>query len=202
VAEGKTVELFTPSSIEAPVLQFKKEKNLPFSLTFGFFNPRKKSFKLYISFYEYLLKKYPQWYHMVIASTHVGDNDSDREFLARYFNSNSILILDFIPNQLLAELISASDLGVFFYPTGIMQNNAGPMAFFSQGKTVLTTYGELTPSSFKQFTIDLAKLDNFDLSDLTKISKLGFKARSYYHSNLSWEIFIKKMYRYLNKLKK
>jgi len=199
VAGEKMLELFTPSSSEPPILKFKKINRRPLSLSFGFFNPRKKSFKTYISFYEYMLEKYPQWFHVVIVSTHVDDKSTDREFLRNYFNSNSILISEFIPNQLLAELISASDLGVFFYPTGIMQNNAGPMAFFSQGKTVLTTYGKLTPSSFKRFTIDYKNLAKYNLSNLHKINRLGSIAQSYYRSNLSWEVFIKELYTFMNR---
>jgi len=199
VAGEKMLELFTPSSSELPILKFRKINRRPLSLSFGFFSPRKKSFKMYLSFYEYMLKKYPQWFHMVIVSTHVGDHNTDREFLGNYFNSDYILLSDFIPNQLLSELISASDLGVFFYPTGIMQNNAGPMAFFSQGKTVLTTYGKLTPSSYKRFTIDYRSLDKFDLSNLHKIKKLGSIAKSYYHHNLSWEVFMKEMYTFVKK---
>ncbi|OGG15939.1 hypothetical protein A3D78_01180 [Candidatus Gottesmanbacteria bacterium RIFCSPHIGHO2_02_FULL_39_14] len=199
IANGKMIELFTPSSIEKPQFYLKKGKNRPLSLTFGFFTPRKKSFKLYIEFYENMLKKYPEWYHIIVASTHVGDSIEEKEFITRLLNSRSILVSDFIPNTLLAELISAANLGVFFYPTGIMQNNMGPMAFFSQGKTVITTYGDLTPSSFKLFTINFDDLRKFDLYDLKIIDRLGRNAKSFYQSNLSWEVFIKKMYSHINK---
>lgn len=200
ISEGKMIELFTPSSIEMPQFYFKKGKQRPLSLTFGFFTPRKKSFKLYVEFYENMLKKYPEWYHIIVASAHVGDSIEEREFIARYFTSPSILVSDFIPNQLLAELISAANLGIFFYPTGIMQNNMGPMAFFSQGKTVITTYGQLTPDSFKKFTLNFSDLKKLNLYDLKRIDSLGGSAKTFYQSNLSWEVFIKKLYSYLNKL--
>lgn len=200
VAKEKMIELFTPSSIELPVLGFQKKSERPLSLSFGFFSPRKKSFKMYISFYEYMLKKYPEWFHIIVVSTHVGHDEKDAQFLSRYFDSNSILVLRFLPNQLLSELISVADLGVNFYPTGIMINNAAPMSFFSQGKTVLTSYGELTPQVYKKFTLDGTKLKDLQLSDITKLQALGKHAKDYYWKNLSWDIFVSKMYAHLSKI--
>src|SRR3989338_9540678 len=198
-ADSKLIELFTPSVIEDPVLKFKKDRQKHFSLSFGFFNPRKKSFKSYLSFYEEMLKKQPDWSHIIIVSSHAGEDSDIRQNLTSFLEAKSILVSDYMPNQLLSELISAADIGVFFYPTGIMQNNMGPMAFFSQGKTVITTYGDLTPSSFKLFTINFDDLRKFDLYDLKIIDRLGRNAKSFYQSNLSWEVFIKKMYSHINK---
>ena len=93
-----------------------------------------------------------------------------------------------------------ADLGVNFYPTGIMINNAAPMSFFSQGKTVITTYGELTPQVYKKFTLDGTKLQDLQLSDTTKLKALGKQAKDYYWKNLSWDVFISKMYSHLTKI--
>ena len=198
-ADGKLIELFTPSVIEDPVLKFKKDRQKHFSLSFGFFNPRKKSFKSYISFYEEMLKKQPDWSHIIIVSSHAGEDSDIRQNLTSFLEAKSILVSDYMPNQLLSELISAADIGVFFYPTGIMQNNMGPMAFFSQGKTVITTYGKLTPPAFKEFTVNFHQAGKFILPDIRKIVSLGSRARTYYRKYLDWEIFIKKMTQFLEK---
>src|SRR3989338_9085023 len=158
LAKNKTIELFTPSFTQPPILGLKKSKMRPVSLAFGFFSPRKKSFKMYTSFYDFMITNYPQWYHIVVASAHTGHDESDALFISRQLSSDSILVLNFLPNSLLSEMISASDMGVCFYPTGIMLNNAAPMAFFSQGKSVITTYGELTPPEFKKFTLDGSRM--------------------------------------------
>lgn len=194
IAKGKMIELATPSFIEQPVLGFVKNSKRPLSLTFGFFSPRKKSFKMYVDFYEYMLSQNPKWYHILVASTHTGHDNSDKEYLSRIFSSDSMLVLDFLPNPILSELISASDLGVFFYPTGIMSNNAAPMSFFSQGKTVVTTYGELTPGEFKKFTLNAENFLDIDFNNGQKFKDLGLHAQKYYQKNLSWEVFIRKIY--------
>jgi len=197
VANEKMIELFTPSFMQLPLLGFQKKLNRPVSLAFGFFSPRKKSFKMYISFYEYMIAKYPDWYHILVASSHTGDDETDTLYISRFLESNSILVLNFLPNALLSELISVSNLGVCFYPTGIMQNNAAPMAFFSQGKSVITTYGELTQPEFKKFTFDGTRLDIIDFSNLKKISALGARAKKYYWRQFSWDVFIKRMHVHL-----
>lgn len=200
IAKDKMIELFTPSSIELPILDFQKKYGRPLSLSFGFFSPRKKSFKLYISFYEYMLKKYPNWFHIIAISRHIGSDENDVQILSRFFESDSVLVQGFLPNQLLTELISVSDLGVSFYPTGIMINNAAPMSFFSQGKPVITSYGDLTPEIYKNFTLDINKIDSLPLSNLRYLKKLGTIAKIYYWKNLSWEVFIDQIYTKLKKL--
>lgn len=200
VAGNKMIDLFTPGSMEQPILQFQKNSKRPLSLAFGFFSPRKKSFKLYIAFYEYMIEKYPDWYHILVASTHTGHDKEDVNSIARFLDSESILVLNFLPNILLSELISASDLGACFYPTGIMLNNAAPMAFFSQGKPVITTYGELTPKEFKQFTLDGVNLAKLEMSNINHLRKIGKSAENYYWKNLSWKVFIQKMYSQLAKI--
>lgn len=198
VAKDKMIELFTPSMIEPPVFEFQKKQSRPLTLSFGFFSPRKKEFNQYIKYYEYMLRKYPEWYHIIVASTHVGHDQGDTQFLSRFFNSKSILVLGFLPNQLLAELVSAADLGVNFYPTGIMINNAAPMSFFSQGKTVVTSFGDLTPKDYKKFTLNFAEIDKTSLSNMKILNNLGKKAHTYYWKNLSWDVFIKKMYAFID----
>lgn len=196
ISKNKMIELATPSFTEKPVLKFTKKSERPLSLTFGFFSPRKKSYKMYVGFYEYMLSHYPDWYHILVASTHTGHENSDKENLARNFNSDSVLVLDFLPNQILSELISASDLGVFFYPTGFMSNNAAPMSFFAQGKTIVTTYGALTPPDLKKFTLNGTDLSRLNFTKMDHFTKLGSMANSYYRKNLSWEIFVGKIYAY------
>ena len=97
-------------------------------------------------------------------------------------------------------MISASDMGVCFYPTGIMLNNAAPMAFFSQGKSVITTYGELTPPEFKKFTLDGSRMKALDFNNLKKIASIGTRTKNYYWKHLSWDVFIKRMYDHLTLL--
>lgn len=202
IAGNKMIELFTPSSTEQPILGFQKKIDRPLSLAFGFFSPRKKTFKTYTQFYEYMLSQYPQWYHILVVSAHAGEQETDVYSLSRLLDSKDILVLNFLPNVLLSELISAADLGVCFYPTGIMLNNAAPMAFFSQGKTVVTTYGELTPKEFKNFTLNISNLNKIDFSDLKKIRQMELEAKKYYWSNLSWDVFTHKMYEKLSHLTK
>lgn len=194
IARGKMIELATPSFIEKPILGFNKDSQRPLSLTFGFFSPRKKSFKKYVNFYEYMLARHPDWYHILVASTHVGHDGSDKESLSKIFNSDSITVLDFLPDIILSELISASDIGVFFYPTGFLSNNAAPMSFFTQGKTIITTYGELTPSDYKKFTINGEDFSAINFKNRQKFKEYGEKAKKYYQKNLSWDVFINNIY--------
>lgn len=197
VAPAKTTQLFTPSLIEDPVFGWKKTKDRPVSISFGFFTPRKKSFKMYISFYEYMMEKHPDWFHIIVASAHTGTDMADTLSLRRLLMSDSILVLDFLPNTLLSDLIHVADMGVFYYPTGIMINNAGPMALFQQGKTVLTTYGNLSPKEYLSFTLDGNDLNSINFSDLDFLHKHGINARKYYERELSWEKFIEKMYAFI-----
>jgi hypothetical protein len=194
VANEKMLELFVPSSTEEPILALKKTNKRPVSLTFGFFTPRKKSFRMYLSFYEYMLEKYPEWYHIIVASAHVGDNANESQWLEHLLNSPSVMLLNFLPNALLSELIHTADLGVCFYPTGIMSNNAAPMSFFSQKKTVITCHGELTPEPYKDFTLDISQLKQIDFKQMGKFQTMGEKAHEHYWSNHSWSVFVEKMY--------
>jgi len=196
-SRGKILELFTPSTIEKPILGFSNRKNRPLSLSFGFFSHRKKSLKMYISFYKYMLKYYPDWFHIIVASSHIGQDDNDVLSLSRYLKSESICLMNFLPNTILSEFINSSDLGVCFYPTGIMLNNMASMSFFSQAKPVITTYGELTPQYFTKFTLDVNNLRKISFSDLNNLKKVGKRAYKYYWANLSWEVLIKKIYSYL-----
>lgn len=172
---------------ESPKLGMKKSQDNPVSLAFGFFSPRKKSFNKYVDFYQYMLSTYPTWLHIVVASAHVGDSTADSEFLRELLDDESIIFMDFIPNTMLAELVSIADIGVCFYPTGIMSNNAAPMSFFSQRKTVVTNYGVLTPEEFKTFTIDETSIESIDFSDVAKVTALGKSAGSYFDNNLTWD---------------
>src|SRR3989338_1720884 len=45
VTGPKMIELFTPGSTEGPIFEFHKKLSRPLTLAFGFFNPRKKTFK-------------------------------------------------------------------------------------------------------------------------------------------------------------
>lgn len=199
IASNKVIDLFTPSLIEAPAMKFsKKSKSL--SLAFGFFNPRKKAFHLYIKFYEYMVNNYSDWKHIIVASSHIGQDGGDIEYLHKVFDDESILVLDFLPSNMISELISASDLGVCFYPTGIMRNNAAPMSFFAQGKPVITTYGDLAPKEFKSFTINWNDNVKFDFSKTKNLTTIGKHAQKFYEKNLNWDLFIDLLYKHINKL--
>ena len=183
----KVIQTPVPASSDRPIIGLTKTNAKPTSLAFGFFSPRKKSFKTYVNFYEYMLQEYPDWYHIVVASAHSGDDSHDRESLFRVLDSEAILFLDFLPSQMLTELVSVTDLGVCFYPTGIMVNNGAPASFFAQGKPVITTYGELTPDDYRSFTLDADHLDDIDLSNMNRLADLGANALDYYRQNLTWE---------------
>ena len=47
----------------------------------GFFHPRKKSFKSYVYFYEYMLNNYPNWHHIVVMSSHTGESTDSGKVL-------------------------------------------------------------------------------------------------------------------------
>ena len=190
VAGDKMIELYVPPLTEIPTLGLKKTTNRPVSLGFGFFTPGKKSFNKYVSFYEHMLRKYPDWYHIIVASSHEGDISSDSQILPRILNSSSIMFQGFLSGDMLAELTSVADLGVCFYPTGIMVNNAAPASFFAQGKPVITTYGGLTPDDYRSFTLDADHLDDIDLANLDALAGLGANAVEYYRRNLTWEKFV------------
>ncbi|MBI4407961.1 MAG: hypothetical protein HY565_05695 [Candidatus Kerfeldbacteria bacterium] len=199
IAPQKTLQLFTPSLIEAPVLELTKAAQHPLTLSFGFFNARKKIFKQYVAFYEYMVQQYPDWYHIIAASAHTGDTASDSQLLAQMINSDRVIVTDFMPNQILSELIHAADLGVFFYPTGIMVNNASPMAFFAAGKSVITTHGALTPTEYKQFTLDGNDFTKIDFTNLAAFKTIGTAAQQYYQTKLSWPVFAKLVTEYVGK---
>ena len=190
IAPEKTLQLFTPSLVDVPVLGLAKTAGHPLTLSFGFFSPRKKTFKQYVAFYEYMVKQYPDWYHIIAASGHTGDTSGDSQMLAQMVRSDRVVVTDFMPNSILAELIHAADLGICFYPTGVLANNATPMSFFAAGKTILTTYGELTPQDYRGITLDGSDFTKIDFSQLAKIQALGQTAQTYYQKNLSWERFV------------
>jgi hypothetical protein len=193
ISGNNSIGLFTPSLIDAPVLSAKKGSNRPMSLSFGFFSPRKKSFNKYLKYYDYMLTNYADWYHIIVMSSHVGTPNVDIEILPNLLNSDSIVTMEFIPNKILSELISLSDLGVSFYPTGILSNNAAPMSFFQQGKTVVTSSGKMTPPSYHDFIINWDKIELVDFDDLKSIHNRGKAAQHYYDNNLNWDYFIKKI---------
>lgn len=199
LAPDKTIELFTPSIVDPPYFQFTKRNQTYLSLAFGFFHPRKKSFSMYLAFYDFMVLHFPQWHHILIPSVHTGHTNTGADSLAELLHHPSVEIMDFVPGSLLTELISASDVGVCFYPTGIMRNNATPMAFFSQGKTVISTYGDLTPADYPSFTLDAGQIKSYDFSDASFLSKKGAAAHAYYAANLSWDVFMKKLQHFLSK---
>lgn len=199
VAPAKTLQLFTPSLIEAPILELTKTAKHPLTLSFGFFNARKKIFKQYVAFYEYMVQHHPEWHHIIAASAHAGDTASDSQLLAQMVNAEQVIVTDFMPNRILAELIHAADVGVFFYPTGIMVNNASPMAFFAAGKSVITTHGTLTPPDYKQFTLDGADFTKIGFTNLAEFKKVGIAAQQYYQSKLSWPVFAQLVSDYVGK---
>ncbi len=197
IAPQKTVPLCTPSLMDPAVLQFSHTDQHPLTVSFGFFNARKKNFKQYVAFYAHMVEHYPQWHHIIAASAHQGDQSSDSALLAQMINSPQVIVTDFMPNQILAELIHVADLGVFFYPTGIMLNSASPMAFFDAGKSVITSYGQLTPDAYKTFTFDGGQFDQIDFNQLAQFKECGQAAKQYYHANLSWDYFLKQVAQYV-----
>lgn len=190
LAPKKILQLFTPSLVEAPILKFVKESQHPFTLSFGFFSPRKKTFRQYVEFYEYMVKHHPDWYHIIAASAHTGDTSTDSQTLGQMIQAEQVIVTEFLPNQILAELIHAADLGVCFYPTGIMRNNAAPMSFFAASKTVITTYGDLTPPEYRDFTLDGQNWQGIDWSQPAQLQTLGQRAHEYYTTHFSWSVFI------------
>lgn len=200
IAPEKTLQLCTPSMIDKAVLQFTHVGDHPLSVSFGFFNARKKNFKQYVAFYEQMVQRYPQWHHIIAASAHQGDQASDSALLAQMINSPQVIVTDFMPNQILAELIHAADLGVFFYPSGIMLNSASPMAFFDAGKPVITTYGDLTPAIYKTFTLDATQQLEVNFNDIAKLKQLGTLAKRHYDEALSWSKFIEQTRQFMAKL--
>lgn len=200
VADGKYVELFAPTLTDEPVLHLTKAGDRPLSLAFGFFSARKKSFKDYVSFYDYMLTNFPEWHHIIAASAHEGQNASDANTLLRQLGSEAVTVAEFLPGPLLAELIAVADLGVCFYPTGIMVNNATPMSFFSQGKTVVTNLGNLTPPQYADFVLDYARIESGGLPDMAEIRHRGTLARTYYEANLSWDRFLDRVFAALQQL--
>lgn len=200
IVPGKTIQLFTPSLIETPILQLQKTATHPLTLSFGFFNARKKVFKQYVAFYEYMVQRHPDWHHIIAASAHAGDTASDSQLLAQMVNAEQVVVTDFMPNKILSELIHAADLGVFFYPTGIMVNNASPMAFFAAGKPVITTYGNLTPAEYKTFTLDGNQFDQVDFTELSELVSRGKVAQQYYQAQLSWPVFVQQVTHFMAKL--
>lgn len=199
IAPEKTLQLCTPSLMDRAVLQFRHTPEHSLSVSFGFFNARKKNFKQYVAFYEHMVQRYPQWHHIITASAHQGDHASDSALLVQMINSPQVIVTDFMPNQILAELIHAADLGVFFYPTGIMLNSASPMAFFDAGKPVITTYGKLTPEIYKTFTFDGSQAESIDFNQLDQFNERGQVAKRYYDTNLSWEYFLNQVAQYVEK---
>lgn len=199
VAPAKTLQLCTPSLIGSPILGLTKTSDRPFTLSFGFFNARKKVFKQYVAFYEYMVQQHSDWYHIIAASAHAGDMVSDSQLLAQMINAEQVMVTDFMPNRILSELIHAADVGVFFYPTGIMVNNASPMAFFAAGKSVITTYGSLTPAEYKDFTFDGNDFKAIDFNQVSQFKERGQAAKRYYQANLSWNYFVKQVTQYVEK---
>lgn len=193
MARDKVLELFTPSLTEPPALQLVKTRQRPTSLAFGFFSPRKKSFNLYLAFYEHMLAQHPDWFHIIVTSAHTGDTSADSQLIKRLLESESVLILDFLPNTLLSELIHVADLGVCFYPTGLMINNTTPLSFFSQARSVVTNFGALTPIEYTSFTLDGTHLNGVDFGDLPHLKAVGDRARNYHEKHLTWEHFLARL---------
>jgi len=187
------VELFSPPLTEAPLFNLINGGERPLTLAFGFFSPRKKSFSSYVAFYKYMLDSHPQWGHIVVASAHEGDATADPKALARMFSSPSMIFLEFMPNVMLTELVAVAELGVCFYPSGVMKNNAAPMSFFAQGKSVITNHGDHTPESYKDFTIDHKNLEKTDFNQRDALRELGRSAYAHYIENWTWDIFIKSL---------
>ena len=185
--------LFTPSLIELPKLGFTKSREKPLSLAFGFFSVKKKSFSNYVTFYERMIKNYPNWNHIIIASSHTGVINNDSEILKKLLNYDNINVLDYLPNMLLSELISASDLGVCFYPTGILSNNTVPMSFFQQEKCVITNYSKASDDLLKDATMDYDNLNEYNFNDFKILKNKGIKSKETYESNYSWDIFMSKL---------
>jgi len=184
---------FTPSLIENPKLGFYKNSDKPLSLAFGFFSVRKKSFNTYVAFYEHMVKNFPNWNHIIIASSHTGVVNNDSEILKKLLNYDNINVLDYLPNMLLSELISASDLGVCFYPTGILSNNTVPMSFFQQEKCVITNYSKASDDLLKDATMDYDNLNEYNFNDFKILKNKGIKSKETYESNYSWDIFMSKL---------
>jgi hypothetical protein len=189
VAKCATIPLFTPPLTEPSTLGLRRTASRPLSMAFGFFNARKKSFRTYISFYEFMSKKFPDWTHIVVASAHTGHDNRDKDMLERLVAEYPVTVLDFIPNSILSELVHAADLGVCFYPTGIMWNNTAPMSFFQQKKPVLTSFGELTPPEYKKFLLNVDELESIPFNDSASLSKRGEQAFDFFQSALSWDVF-------------
>lgn len=184
------IDLFSPPLTETPLFSLANTGPRPLTLAFGFFSPRKKSFSSYVGFYQHMLTHFPQWGHVVVASAHEGDATADPKALSRMFSSSSMIFLEFMPNVMLTELVGIAELGVCFYPSGVMRNNAVPMSFFAQGKPVITNYGDSTPEVYFDFTLDMQKFDRIDFSQRDHLRSLGARAKAYYQDNWTWDIFI------------
>lgn len=195
----KTLELFTPALIPPPTLKLSGDPDSPYTLAFGFFNARKKSFSMYLQFYEYMLSKYPGWRHIVVASGHTGDESGDDKALRRLLSSDKVMFLEFTPNTLLSELVHGSQLGVCFYPTGIMSNNTTPMSFFLQKKSVVTNYGALTSAQLKKMTYNFDEIRSIDFTNRELLITKGQEVHKIYSENFSWPIFLDQMDLFLSR---
>jgi hypothetical protein len=193
VAKCKTISLFTPPLTEPSTLGLQRTAKRPLSMAFGFFNARKKSFRTYLNFYEFMAKRFPDWTHIVVASAHTGHDNRDKDMLERLVAEYPVTVLDFIPNAILSELVHAADLGVCFYPTGIMWNNTTPLSFFQQRKPVLTSFGPLTPPEYKNFLLSVDELEKIPFNDAEFLSARGKQAYDLFQSSLSWQVFSERL---------
>jgi hypothetical protein len=90
-------------------------------------------------------------------------------------------------------LITASSLGVVFYPNGILSNNTVPLSFMQCSTPLLTNFSDNSPSMYKDIFFDFSALNKINFNDFDLLDKNGVDSKDFFDSTLSWEIFIQKI---------
>jgi hypothetical protein len=189
----KSLKLWTPPITDESFLKFIRNREVPFSLTFGFFSHRKKNFVYYKQFYDFMTKYFPNWKHIIVASHHTGEVNHDIDIFKSHIANDNILFYDFLPNKLLSDLITASSLGVVFYPNGILSNNTVPLSFMQCSTPLLTNFSDNSPSIYKDVFFDFSALNKINFNDFDLLDRNGVDSKDFFDSTLSWEIFIQKI---------
>lgn len=192
-SDVKSLKLWTPPITDKSFLSLTKNREVPFSLTFGFFSHRKKNFSYYKEFYDFMSESFPNWKHIIVASHHEGIINHDIDLFKSHIANDNIIFYDFLPNKLLSDLIGASSLGVVFYPNGVLSNNTVPLSFMQCQTPVLTNFSNISPSLYSDVFFDINLLRKIDFNDFSLLEKRGRISKDLFDSKLSWENFIEKI---------